>query len=93
MSLRPAVWHLKGQNRPKTENFQIDQKQQKTTPNGSKTCFNMFLSLFGSFGVILERFGDSGNFSIFSLYKQMLNFFDSKNGPQNRTKSALARKV
>jgi len=39
---------------PGFENFQIAQKSSKTTPNGSKTCFNMFLSVFG---IIWYHFG------------------------------------
>jgi len=30
--------------------------QSKTIQNGSKTCFNMLLSVFESFGAILEHF-------------------------------------
>jgi len=81
------------QNRPKLEKFQIAQKPSKTTPNGSKTCFNMFLSVFGSFGIILDRFVDFWNFSIFSLYNPMLNAVAPEIGPQKSTKWALSRKV
>jgi len=54
----------KGPKLYKTQNFQIAQKPSKITPNGSKTCFNMFLSVFESFGVILEPF------------RHFLKFFD-----------------
>jgi len=45
-----------GQKRPKTQNFEIAQIPSKTTSNGSKTCFNTFLSVFESSGVILGGF-------------------------------------
>jgi len=53
----------------KAQNFQIAQKQSKSTQNSSKTCFNMFLSAFGSFNVILDGFRPCWKFSKSQIQK------------------------
>jgi len=68
-----------GQKTPKTENFQITQKP----------CFNIFLSVFGSVGIILDRFYRYRGIEIFSLQNSLVPIL----GPFLETNWLLSRSL
>jgi len=60
------------------ENFQIAQSSSKTTPIGSKTCFNMFLGHLVSFWSVLSTFENFRYFHCKPMLKSVTRKMASK---------------